>query len=277
MADDKQPDTPKEPTENAANATPAPEAVRRTASYRRGFPSGLFWGVLVVSIGLIFLADQMGLASADHLFRFFWPAIFLFFGIEALLRTDGSGRFWGVILTGIGVLALVDSLKAGIIWPLFIVFWGVWILMRTLGYGPRWDTQWRARWRQGLRMGSSTGSYVTGDFSEAEVDYTLIFSGVKRRITSKRFVGGKIVAVFGGFNLDLRKADIEGAEAHLHVDAVFGGGEIRVPDEWQVAVRAAAILGGFVDETQPPYDLGPNTKRLVITGSAVFGGVSVKN
>jgi Cell wall-active antibiotics response 4TMS YvqF/Domain of unknown function (DUF5668) len=268
MADDNQPDTSSVPTEGSENAT---GGARRSAVCRRGFSGGLFWGVLVVCVGLIFLFDQLGIASADHLFRFFWPAIFLFFGVEALLRPGGSGRLWGMILTTIGLLLLLESLRVGVMWPLLIIFWGVWILMRTLGYGPRWDGRWfnqRADWfRHGLKSGSS----------EAELDYTLIFSGIKRRVTTKNFVGGKMVAVFGGFNLDLRKAEIEGSEAEIHVDAVFGGGEIRVPETWHVSVRAAAILGGFVDETRPPYDLGPKTKRLVITGSAVFGGVSVKN
>lgn len=238
---------------------------------RRGYPRGLILGLLVVFVGVIFLFDQMGVVSADHIFRFFWPAIFLYFGLEGILTGCGPGRFWGTMLTLAGVLLLLDTFHLvhvtfAIIWPLLIIFWGVSILLGTMGYGPKWRSHWKSSW-----FGRGGGS------SDSELDYTLIFSGVKRRITAKDFKGGKIVAVFGGFNLDLRKADLEGEEAEIHTDAIFGGGEIRVPDTWRVSVRGAAILGAFVDETHPPFDAGPGTKRLVVTGSAVFGGVNIKN
>jgi predicted membrane protein len=239
---------------------------------RRRYPHGLVWGGLIVVVGLVFLLDQLGVVSADHLFRFFWPAIFLYFGLEGVLTGCGPGKFWGTMLTLAGFLLLLDAVgwvhvTFAVIWPLLIIFWGVSILLQTTGLGPNWRGQRRANWF-GQNAGGST---------ESELDYTLIFSGVKRRITSKDFRGGRIVAVFGGFNLDLRKADIQGEEVEIHTDAIFGGGEIRVPETWRVSVRGAAVLGAFVDETRAPYEQEPNIKRLVLTGSAVFGGVNVKN
>jgi predicted membrane protein len=237
------------------------------------FPKGLVWGLLVVSIGIIFLFDQMGVVSADHLFRFFWPGIFLFFGLEGVLFGTGPGKFWGTLLTATGVLLLLDTfgvihVTVAVIWPLLIIFWGVSILLQALGRAPGCGPNWQSNWfKNTLKTGGT----------ESELDYTLVFSGVKRRVTSPNFKGGKIVAVFGGFNLDLRKAEIDGQEAEIHADAVFGGGEIRVPESWRVSVRTASIFGAFVDETRPPVDEGPATKRLLITGSAVFGGVNVKN
>jgi predicted membrane protein len=234
---------------------------------------GLFWGVIVVGVGLVLLLDQMGVASAGYLFRFFWPAILLFFGIRTLSCKDGHRRFWGVLITLAGVLLLMEALglahvNFALIWPLVIIFGGAFMLMRALGTNPKWVGPMSAGWFP------SAGGNDSGD---SELNYSLIFSGVKRRITSKHFKGGKIVAVFGGFDLDLRKAEIEGDEAVIQADAVFGGGEIKVPDTWHVSVRAAAILGGFVDETQPPLQEGPGTKRLIVKGSAVFGGIAVKN
>jgi len=242
-------------------------------TYRRA-PKGLIWGIAVIAVGVIFLFDQMGLVSADHLFRLFWPGLFLFLGIEALLYKTGSRKFWGTVLTAVGVVLLFNSfgvihVTLAILWPLLIIFWGVSILLHTMGRGPLWKSDWPSNW-----FGQAGGGVGN---SESWLDYTLIFSGVKRRITATNFKGGKVTAVFGGFTIDLRKADIEGDEAELHIDAVFGGGEVRVPETWHVSVRAAAIMGGYVDETRAPIDLGPNTKRLIVTGAAVFGGVNVKN
>jgi hypothetical protein len=55
---------------------------------------------------------------------------------------------------------------------------------------------------------------------------------------------------------------------------MWGGIEIKVPDEWEVVNRGNAFLGGFEDKTRP---LPGANRRLVVTGTAIMGGVEVKN
>jgi hypothetical protein len=61
------------------------------------------------------------------------------------------------------------------------------------------------------------------------------------------------------------------------VDAVIGGVEIKIPENWSVVLRGTAVFGGYQDETSQPREDTPGFKRLFLTGSAVFGGVEVKN
>jgi hypothetical protein len=112
--------------------------------------------------------------------------------------------------------------------------------------------------------------------TETTIDYTAVFHHIERRIVAKNFRGGKLSVVFGGFTIDLREADIDGPLAFLHADAVFGGGEIFIPDTWQVSVRGSGVFGGYSNETQqrPPT---ADSKHLIIEGAAVFGGIVVKN
>ncbi len=85
-----------------------------------------------------------------------------------------------------------------------------------------------------------------------------------------------MVAFFGGFNLDLTHANIAGDTAVLELEALFGGGEVRVPENWVIDLQGHALLGGFSDEThQHPPATG--AQRLVVQGTAVFGGVVIKN
>jgi Domain of unknown function (DUF5668) len=127
--------------------------------------------------------------------------------------------------------------------------------------------------------GNATRSAWTSDIPpsmEATIDYTAVFHHIERRIVSKNFRGGKVAVVFGGFTIDLRDADIDIPVAVLHADAIFGGGEIFVPDTWDVSIRGAGVFGGYSNETrQRPLDA--NSKRLIIEGGAVFGGIVVKN
>lgn len=108
-----------------------------------------------------------------------------------------------------------------------------------------------------------------------------IFSGIERRISAKDFRFGRVSAVFGGVELDFRDAEIDGDSAELEVNAIFGGAEIRVPDNWRVESQSQVIFGGLSDSTRtaklPADATTAGYKTLVISGTVTFGGVEVKN
>jgi len=229
-----------------------------------------------MAVGTILLLDQMGIVSAHHIFQFFWPAFLIFFGIEGLVFSTGPGRFWGSFLTLAGVVLLLSNLgyfhiRWSLFWPLAIILWGLWILSRSVGGGSSWGTKW-------IRIPPlSIGDEQRFASDSPELRTDTVFSSSNRRITSKDFQGGKVAAVFGELKIDLTEADIEGDEAVIHLDAVFGAVEIRVPNSWVVVSRGAAVFGEYSDRTvhaQPP---GPGAKRLVVKGGAVFGSVVIKN
>jgi hypothetical protein len=153
----------------------------------------------------------------------------------------------------------------------------------------RWH-RWEARrlrraWRHGwagqayAQPGAQPGAQPSAfDSTDAQFRYSAICSHVERNITAKNFKSGSLSAIFGGFEIDLRNADIEGDEAVIYAEAFFGGGEIRIPETWHVVIEGNALFGAFMDETRqrPPEGTAP-AKRLVIRGTAVFGGVSIEN
>ena len=98
--------------------------------------------------------------------------------------------------------------------------------------------------------------------------------GVNRGSNSNAFRGGELTAVMGGCEIDLRQAAING-EAVIDVFAMWGGIEIRVPENWRVIGRVTPLLGGFEDKTRPPQ--GVTTHTLIIRGMVLMGGVDVGN
>lgn len=242
----------------------------------RRFPSGLAWGLVIIAVGSIFMLDQMGIISAHHIFQFFWPVVFIFFGVEGVVFCTGPGRFWGSFLTLAGVILVLSNfgylhVRWSMFWPLAIILWGVWILSRSLGG----DSSWGSKWVRPLTFGVDVKPGYVSDAADLHSD--AVFSSSHRRITSKNFRGGKLSAVFGEFKIDLTEADIEGDVAVIQLDAVFGSVEIRVPNTWLVTCQGAGVFGEYSDRTIHGQPLGPGAKRLFVKGGAVFGSVVIKN
>ncbi len=222
---------------------------------------GLVWGALLVTAGIALLLDHLGIITIGSIFRF-WPMIIVFFGVGHLLTP--SNRTWGAILIVVGTLFQLNSL--GIthvhfadLWPLAIIAVGL-ILMWGALKGPSLPKS----------------SADSPDMFNA----VAIFSGCERRVKSQNFKGGRATSIFGGVELDLRDAKIEGDEATIEVNCIFGGAEIRVPDSWNVNSKSIPILGGFSDKTHissAEDPAGGKRKTLVVTGVVVFGGVEIDN
>src|SRR5882724_1550404 len=88
---------------------------------------------------------------------------------------------------------------------------------------------------------------------------TAVFGGVERHISAQDFRSAQCTAVFGACKIDLRDAQMLGKEATLETYAVFGGVEIRVPEDWEVINRGTAVFGGMGDQRRHG-PTGPDTK-----------------
>jgi len=114
--------------------------------------------------------------------------------------------------------------------------------------------------------------------SENFIDLLTFMGGGKRKITSDKFLGGKVTSIFGGSEIDLTSADIDENEPLLDVFTMFGGCEIVVPRNWDVHVDVTSIFGGFDDKRGPVQNsLGEPNKVLRIKGFTIFGGGEVKS
>ena len=222
-------------------------------------------GLLVAAFGVLFLLDNLNIIYLRHVI-FFWPLAFIASGLVALC-SDGprSGRVTGIVLVAIGVAMLGNRLGYEFIswrtfWPLVMIAMGGLIVFRTLGGG------------RVVHVG--TGPYTKDDAkADNVVDITAILGGFERRVSAPDFRGGEITAIMGGCELDLREATLA-TEAVINVFAVWGGITIKVPPDWTVILHGTPVMGGFTEKTARPPD---NSKRLVVTGYAIMGGVEVRN
>lgn len=103
--------------------------------------------------------------------------------------------------------------------------------------------------------------------------YSAVFSGTDARNDSKDFKGASVSAVFGGAQIDLRNAELQG-DAVIQAQAVFGSIEILAPNDVNIQISGVPVFGGYEDHTHRPHVEGRAT--LFIECTSVFGGVEVK-
>ncbi len=243
------------------------------------FDSRLLVGLLIVVAGVLLLLERMDI-GVNITFRTYWPMLLIILGMGKV-ALPGYRRqiFTGLVLVMVGTLFQLSNL--GIIsfhlrdlWPLVIILVGFSIMRNSF-----WGHRPCCRNNRASRTAHDGTIHEVFDDSKTEintdyVDASVLFGGGEYRVSSKQFKGGNVNAVFGGIELDMRDAEMEGDSIVLSASALFGGVEIRTPAHWQVVLEGFPVLGGMENKTVSPKDA---TKKLIIKGSAMFGGLEVKN
>lgn len=228
----------------------------------RSMTSQALLGIMAIGLGILFFLDNLDIINFRHALPF-WPlALFVVGVVKICDSTNRNGVFVGAALAGAGVLMLLNRLGFLYIswrslWPLALILLGVAVLLRPA-----------------TRRDVATVNLDKGAADKEEyLDVTAILGGFQRRVTTAHLRGGEITAVMGGCELDMRSASIDG-EAVIHIFAVMGGITIKCPVDWTIVLEGTPILGGFDEKTAPPPD---NSKRLIVRGYAIMGGVEIRN
>jgi hypothetical protein len=210
----------------------------------------LAWGALLLTMGIIFWLDRIDRLDAGDYIEY-WPAAVIVIGLAHLPQRRWFGA---AVWIGVGALFLMRQIGLPTIafwrliglWPLLISAAGVTLIRQALRPKP-------------------PGTM----FSAAAV-----MAGNVLHAGSQEFAGADLVAIMGGCDLDLSSVKTPRGDIEINALAFWGGIEIRVPRGWKVESHVAEILGGFADKTA---GAGENAPRLIVRGSAIMGGIEVKN
>jgi predicted membrane protein len=258
----------------------APPAFRMT--------SQLVFGLLVIVVGVLFTLDNLGITQAETYLRY-WPIGILAIGLVKLSQAQGGrGAIAGLIFTIAGLWLLLE--ETGLVrlsffdmWPVVLVILGGYMVWQGLrardqpAAAPpaQGDPPWGdVNARVSAIFPESEPSAVPAPDNNSRVNAMAILGGVTRGNNSSAFRRADLVAIMGGCELDLRKAAING-EAVIDVFAMWGGIEIRVPEDWTVVSEITPLLGGVEDKTRPPQSA--TAHRVTLRGFAIMGGIEIKN
>lgn len=255
---------------------------------RHGKGKGNVWtGVFFLIIGVLLTARTAGTNFPDWFFS--WPMMLIALGLFIGLRQGFRHGTWWILII-IGSIFLADNVidheyfyLRPYFWPIMFMIIGIYIILGPKGatwrknrFADTDDTLLSSDDRNLPFAGTSTNTGFNNAFADGNdvIDITAIFSGVKKNVLSKNFKGGDIVAIMGGTELNLTKADFTG-RVILDSFTMFGGLKLFVPPDWDVQSQVVAIFGG-VDDKRPPAQHDPS-KVILLNGTCIFGGIEIRS
>ena len=220
--------------------------------------SRLVIGVTLIAAGILFTLDNFGIISIGSLWHF-WPLVLVAVGITKIFARS---LLTGLAFVTVGALFLARNFdvlhfRLSYLLPLVFVYIGLRIVFAQRPGSRSWDAS--------ANPGGTLNEWA-------------VFGGGKRLVVSPNFQGGQANAVFGGFDVDLRESRIAGDRAVIDVFCFCGGGELRVPEDWNVILKVVPIFGGTDDKSRRILgDPAKSQKELLVTGFILFGGLGIKN
>jgi predicted membrane protein len=220
-------------------------------------------GLFIIILGGALLLRNMNIIGYVNVWEW-WPVILISIGLGYLIKPQEKRQnFTGGFLVFFGAVFLLNNLDVidvdfRDIWPFMLIMVGTLIIRSTLWKGNR------------------------GVASSDTVNLSLILGGGDHFISSENFKGGSITAIMGGGSIDLHNCTMVEDEVDIEVFAFWGGFDLRVPEQWEVVFKGMPILGGMENKTRTTYktDAGEfqaGSKKLIIRGVAIMGGIEVKN
>lgn len=210
-----------------------------------------FFGVILIVIGSGFLLDQLGYIEFGDMISIYWPSILIFLGVFGLFDRDES-KLGNLILISFGIilqmrrLDYIDSNIFNLFIPIVLILVGFNLLIFRGIMGR--NKVIREEFKENFE--GKTNKKRADSNNQEYIDATAIMSGIENINNTDNFKGGRITAIMGGVEIDLRDATLCEEGAFLELNAIMGGIDISLPDDWRVEVSGVPILGAWSNKSR---------------------------
>lgn len=273
-------------------------------------------GAILLVVGVVFLLQQTNVFFfADWLFSLPMALIAwgIYTGAKSNFRNAGWIIMVAIGLIWLADRIFPDFDAWNFGWPVAIIVFGIWLILRRnqpwnedkwkRKWERKWDKKWGnadykyGKWGNANPVVTPVTPYNPANPQEAEpaastttpppfttashpgddvLDSVSVFGNVVKTIFSKNFRGGDVVNIFGGTEIDLTQADING-RVIIDIVQIFGGSKIIVPSNWQVVSDTAAVFAGIDDKRIKAGVIQDPNKILVIKGVSIFAGIDIRS
>jgi hypothetical protein len=256
------------------------ERVHRRFHWRhRGTPSA-FVGLVLVSLGVLFLLDNLNIIETRDFIGTFWRLLLVGWGLARIASGRGGERILGAAAVFAGGILLGNQLfdwdinPIAVFWPLLLIGFGLNVLSKAWGRKPPHGEPPAGVPRSAPAADGTAEPAASVDTSSTIKEFA-VMAGVERRNVSQTFRGGDVTAVMGSVEIDLRDCRMAENQVDITVFVTLGSVVFRIPRDWAVESRVTAVLASFEDRSEPP--VAAASKRFVVLGSAFLGNVEIRN
>lgn len=231
--------------------------------------SKILMGIAVITFGILFLLERQGMPFPKWLIS--WKTIVIAAGLISLYK-HGLLHFFSWAIIGVGFAFLFHdfyphSVDRQLILPILVIGFGLHLVLKHSSILGK-----KKHLNQETTIFDDSKEMSSEDFIRSST----IFGGVTKNVVTKTFKGAQLNTVFGGTEINLMKADIEGPIT-INTRTVFGGMTLIVPANWQIHSNVTTIAGSVEDQRGFSSDAEFESSKLVtLTGTCLFGGVEIR-
>ena len=208
----------------------------------------IFWGVLLILVGILFLGRNMDWWDFSVFFRGWWTLFLIVPSIISIFRRESMGTSFLILVLGVLLLLVSQTvIEWSTIWKVFVP-----VIIIVVG------------------LSIIFGNRKVRKPKVNAKEYVAIFSSVDE-VIGKIESDFKVTSVFGGVELDLRDVKLED-DLVIDCFTLFGGIDIRLPKDIKVEVNGLPIFGGIENKCKT-CDGAKVT--VYINHTTIFGGVDL--
>ena len=224
----------------------------------------MIWGIAIVALGVIFGGNALGWFNINIFFDGWWTLFIIVPSVISFFTDKDKVSSLVTLMVGVVLLLAAQNVFSyevawKVILALILVVIGISIIVKTI-------------------LKNKCNKEMEAKIKEAEVvdkaeSFVAVFSGSEKKYKDEVFEGANLVAVFGGVDLDLTQAKFE-KDTVIKAFALFGGIDIKVPDNVQVKMKSGFMFGGANDERKGE---AKGRYTIYIDAAGAFGGVSISD
>ncbi len=221
----------------------------------------ILWGVVLIVLGILLGGKALGLWNINVFFKGWWTLFIIVPSFIGLFdEDDKTGSFIGLVVGIILLLSCRDVIDFSLVWKLILP-----IILIVIGLSFIFKDLFNKEINKNIKKLNKK--------MNSKEEFTSTFSGQNINFDKEEFKGTTLNAVFGGIELDLRKAIID-SDVVINATGLFGGIDIHVPENCKIKIKSNSIFGGVSDERVNKENTGEHT--IYINASCIFGGVEIK-
>ncbi len=225
----------------------------------------IIWGIAIIALGVIFGGNALGWFDINIFFDGWWTLFIIVPSVISLITDKERWSSLGFLVAGVILLLAAQNVFSyevawKVILAVVLVMAGIAIIWRSMFHSKN-DKEVEKKIRD-LKNDKTMDSQ------------TAMFSGSDRVYNDEVFCGSNVAAVFGGASLDLRRAKFN-KDTVIKAFCLFGGIDIKVPEDVQIKLKSGFIFGGISDERKGESEKGKYT--IYIDAAGGFGGVTISD